>query len=186
MDAQEYQDSQTKIPKRFLRIQRMLHEENANVDIFESNLNELQLIDPIPEKELEVLYTWVDNVPLSRPKKNIMRDFADCHLIAQIIRFYLPQAYKGIIQVHNYVETMNKQIKYDNWNQLNQKVFAKFQRKFQLTEEDIKGVVKCQNGAIERVLRKVKAALERFIADPPDDLKASTVKHYIEENLAQK
>jgi hypothetical protein len=26
---------------------------------------------------IEVLYNWVDEIPLSRPKRNIARDFAD-------------------------------------------------------------------------------------------------------------
>lgn len=30
-----------------------------------------------PLQELQALYEWVDSVPLSRPKKNIARDFAD-------------------------------------------------------------------------------------------------------------
>jgi hypothetical protein len=32
---------------------------------------------PINEDELSEVYNWVDQVPLSRPKKNITRDFAD-------------------------------------------------------------------------------------------------------------
>lgn len=27
--------------------------------------------------ELQELYTWIDEVPLSRPKRNITRDFSD-------------------------------------------------------------------------------------------------------------
>ena len=51
----------------------------------------------IADEELDELFSWIDKVPLSRPKKNIVRDFADCHLMAQIIKFYLPSAHKGII-----------------------------------------------------------------------------------------
>jgi hypothetical protein len=29
------------------------------------------------EEEMQKLYTWVDEVPLSRPKRNIARDFSD-------------------------------------------------------------------------------------------------------------
>ena len=29
------------------------------------------------EHELEKLYMWVDDIPLSRPKKNLARDFSD-------------------------------------------------------------------------------------------------------------
>lgn len=32
----------------------------------------------IDEEELQLVYQWVDSVPLSRPKKNIARDFSDC------------------------------------------------------------------------------------------------------------
>jgi hypothetical protein len=34
-------------------------------------------LDDFDEAELEELYTWIDSIPLSRPKKNISRDFAD-------------------------------------------------------------------------------------------------------------
>ena len=57
--------------------------------------------------------------------------------------------------------------KYDNWNQLNVKVFAKFKSKFSLSESEIKNVVECKPGAIEIVLKKVKSALEKFSKDPP-------------------
>ena len=29
------------------------------------------------EEEMQIVYNWVDEIPLSRPKKNITRDFAD-------------------------------------------------------------------------------------------------------------
>ncbi len=31
----------------------------------------------IDEEELQLVYQWVDSVPLSRPKKQIARDFSD-------------------------------------------------------------------------------------------------------------
>ena len=31
----------------------------------------------IDEEELQLVYQWVDSVPLSRTKKNIARDFSD-------------------------------------------------------------------------------------------------------------
>lgn len=147
--------------------------------------------EKLTEKELEEIYSWVDAAPLSRPKKNIMRDFSDCSLLAQIIRYYLPSSYKGIIQVHNYVETMSTQQKYNNWNQINQKVLSRFPDpytlkkagKLQLTQLEIKCVVECQTGAIERVLKKVKRALERFIQDPPEKL-ANVAKNHVIEKLA--
>jgi hypothetical protein len=32
------------------------------------------------EEELQSLYAWIDEVPLSRPKKNLARDFSDAGL----------------------------------------------------------------------------------------------------------
>lgn len=31
----------------------------------------------LKEQELEEIYNWVDEIPLSRPKRNIARDFSD-------------------------------------------------------------------------------------------------------------
>jgi hypothetical protein len=36
----------------------------------------------LSEEELNPLYNWVDEIPLSRPKKNISRDFSDGVLMA--------------------------------------------------------------------------------------------------------
>jgi hypothetical protein len=33
--------------------------------------------EKLDEQELESLYAWVDSIPLSRPKRNISRDFSD-------------------------------------------------------------------------------------------------------------
>lgn len=33
--------------------------------------------EPISEAELQSLYGWVDDIPLSRPKKYFARDFSD-------------------------------------------------------------------------------------------------------------
>ena len=35
------------------------------------NMNDLD------DETLQVLYTWIDEIPLSRPKRNIARDFSD-------------------------------------------------------------------------------------------------------------
>lgn len=44
----------------------------------------------LSEEELNSIYNWVDEVPLSRPKKNIARDFSDGVLTAEIIAHFLP------------------------------------------------------------------------------------------------
>ena len=41
--------------------------------------------EAIDEEELQLVYQWVDSVNLSRPKKNIARDFSDggIHLLCK-------------------------------------------------------------------------------------------------------
>lgn len=34
-------------------------------------------LDQFDEAELQELYSWIDGIPLSRPKRNIARDFSD-------------------------------------------------------------------------------------------------------------
>ena len=36
------------------------------------------------DHELDVLYSWVDDIPLSRPKKNMTRDFSDGVMVAEV------------------------------------------------------------------------------------------------------
>ena len=40
----------------------------------------------------------MDEIPLSRPKKNITRDFADGVLMAEIVNNFIPK----LVEIHNY------------------------------------------------------------------------------------
>ena len=40
-------------------------------------MSELNVVSRISEEEMQEVYNWVDEIPLSRPKKNIARDFSD-------------------------------------------------------------------------------------------------------------
>ena len=53
---------------------------------------------PLTEEELNEIYQWVDEIPLSRPKKIITRDFADAVLMAEIVNHYCPK----LVNLHNY------------------------------------------------------------------------------------
>lgn len=46
----------------------------TTMDNYKSNGTSMAEFD---DAELEELYNWVDSIPLSRPKKNIARDFSD-------------------------------------------------------------------------------------------------------------
>jgi len=69
--------------------------------------------------DLIYVYEMVDKVPLSRPKKNIARDFCDGVLLAEIIKYYAP----NLIDLHNYPAAHSTKQKFSNWNHLNGKIF---------------------------------------------------------------
>lgn len=43
-------------------------------------------------------YAWIDEIPLSRPKRNITRDFSDGVMVAEVIHHFIPK----LISMHNY------------------------------------------------------------------------------------
>ena len=75
----------------------------------------------LDEEEMQIIYNWVDEIPLSRPKRNISRDFADGVLMAEIVSNYFPK----FVELHNYSQANSVTKKTYNWNTLNQKVFKK-------------------------------------------------------------
>jgi hypothetical protein len=50
------------------------------------------------EEQLGEVYEMVDNIPFSRSKKNISRDFSDGVMMAELLYHYNPK----IISLHNY------------------------------------------------------------------------------------
>ena len=69
----------------------------------------------LSEEELKEVYNWVDEIQLSRPKRNISRDFADGVLVAEIVFAYHP----NLVELHNYVGFNSVQQKEYNWKTLN-------------------------------------------------------------------
>lgn len=101
------------------------------------------------EQEIMKIYELVDSIPLSRPKKNITRDFADGVLVAEIIKFFIPK----FVELHNYITTNNLKSKKENWGTLNRKVFKRLG--FKLTNTDIDQIINFSPGYIEMILQKV-------------------------------
>ena len=79
------------------------------------------------DNELMYIYEWVDSVPLSRPKKNIARDFSDggkelyliylLVLMAELIKNHIPR----LVELHNYPSASSTSQKNYNWATLNRK-----------------------------------------------------------------
>ena len=63
------------------------------------------------DDDLQRVYQWVDEIPLSRPKRNIARDFADGVLTAEIVAHYFPR----LIEIHNYPPANSYSTKMYNW-----------------------------------------------------------------------
>lgn len=99
------------------------------------------------DEDLQKVYNWVDEIPLSRPKKNISRDFSDGVLFAEIINAFFPR----LVEMHNYSSANSYSTKMYNWNTLNTKVLKKFS--WQIHRQDLDDIIKTTPGAIERVLR---------------------------------
>ncbi|XP_053406826.1 sperm flagellar protein 1-like isoform X2 [Mercenaria mercenaria] len=111
--------------------------------------------EPLDEQELESLYAWVDSIPLSRPKRNISRDFSDGVLVAEIMHHCFPK----MVEMHNYCAANSTSSKLANWELLNRKVFAKMN--FELAEDVINDLCCCKPGMIEKVLLMLQVKIKR-------------------------
>ena len=109
------------------------------------------------ENDVMYIYEWVDSIQLSRPKKNIARDFCDCVLVAEIIKHYLPR----LVDLHNYPSASSTMQKTTNWNTLNTKVLKKIGVK--MTKQEINDIITCKPLAIEHLLQRIYDAIQKQI-----------------------
>ncbi|XP_062520408.1 sperm flagellar protein 1-like isoform X2 [Corticium candelabrum] len=110
------------------------------------------------DEDLQQLYTWIDEIPLSRPKKNIARDFSDGVLTAEVVKHFLPK----MVDLHNYTPANSITQKIGNWTTLNRKVFAKLS--FTVPENVIKGAVNSRPGVIEFVLNNLRVKIQKHMS----------------------
>lgn len=64
------------------------------------------------DEDLQRVYQWIDEIPLSRPKRNIARDFADGVLTAETCAHYFPK----LVEMHNYPAANSYAQKIYNWS----------------------------------------------------------------------
>ncbi|XP_075420061.1 sperm flagellar protein 1 [Tenrec ecaudatus] len=108
----------------------------------------------VDEETLHQLYLWVDSIPLSRPKRNLSRDFSDGVLVAEVVKFYFPK----MVEMHNYVPANSLQQKLSNWVHLNRKVLNKLN--FSVPEDVMRKIAQCTPGVVELVLLPLRQRLE--------------------------
>ena len=117
----------------------------------------------LTEAELNDIYGWVDLFTLSRPKKNIARDFSDGLLIAEIIK----KNYNKLVELHNYPATTSQNQKRVNWATLNRKVFNRM--KFQIYKNDIDDIINQKPYAIEKFLVILQVKIDKYSLHYRDD-----------------
>lgn len=134
------------------------------------------------ELEVKEIYDWVDGFDLSRPKKNIARDFSDAILVAEILKSYYPE----IVWIHSYPKVNSQHEKVTNWKFLRKKVLLKIA--FPLANSEIKKIVCLEEFAIEKFLLRLMYYLEDSDTAIKNHIKKNQKKSRIniKKNLAYK
>jgi hypothetical protein len=108
------------------------------------------------DEQLRALYAWIDAIPLSRPKKNIARDFSDGVLLAEVVAAYFPT----LVELHNYAPANSLKQKHYNFETLNTRVLKKFG--YTIPRETIDDIVCCRPGAVEFVLNSLQYKMAKY------------------------
>ena len=109
---------------------------------------------PVTDADLHALYVWIDEIPLSRPKRNIARDFSDGVCVAEVVKHYFSKS----VDLHNYTSSNATGQKRVNWETLNSRVFRKIFG-FEVTHDEISDIITAVPGAIESFLRSLQAKI---------------------------
>merc|ERR1712179_234633 len=124
--------------------------------IFESDFDCLtEMSQPLDEDTTKGLLIWIDGIELSRPKKNINRDFADGVLVAELIAHFFPHR----VEKHNYQAASSRQGKLTNWATLNRKVLAKFG--FTVPADVVESIIAAKPNVVEVFLNGLKQIIDR-------------------------
>lgn len=110
------------------------------------------------DSDLQAVYYWVDSIPLSRPKRNIARDFSDGVLLAEVVHHYFPK----LVELHNYSPANSVRQKLYNWATLNQKVLRRLN--FEVKKSEIDAIVNCKPGVIEAIMLQLQTKIAEYRA----------------------
>jgi len=110
----------------------------------------------LSDEQLRALYAWIDAIPLSRPKRNIQRDFSDGVLLAEVVAVYFP----ALVEVHNYGTANSIKQKIYNFETLNTRVLKKLG--YTIPRSSIEDIVNCRPGAVESVLNNLQLKMAKY------------------------
>jgi len=103
-------------------------------------------VEDITESRLDSLRAWMKQLTLSRPIKNIARDFSDGQLLAETIKLYIPD----LVELHSYPSANGFRQKMHNLESLNKKVLRKIGCVLPIAV--LEEIASCRPHAVERVL----------------------------------
>jgi len=133
----------------------------------------------LSDEQLRALYAWIDAIPLSRPKKNMARDFSDGVMLAEVVAAYFPH----LVELHNYTPAHSIKQKVYNFETLNQKVLRKLG--FLLTRATIEDLVNCRPLAIEAVLNNLQLKMAKYKEKKATPGNAQSPRRMHEEEKAE-
>lgn len=110
----------------------------------------------LTDEQLKALYAWIDAIPLSRPKKNIARDFSDGILFAEVVAAYFPD----LVDLHNYTPANSMKQKMYNFETLNTRVLRKMN--YCIPRSSIAEIVNCRPGSVETVLNSLQFRMSKY------------------------
>eukprot|EP00835_Amoeboradix_gromovi_P004677 NODE_379_length_9676_cov_0.362222.p4 type:complete len:168 gc:universal NODE_379_length_9676_cov_0.362222:8752-8249(-) len=98
------------------------------------------------DDQVQIMLEWIDNIPLSRPKKNFSRDFSDAILAAEVVKHFFPK----LVEMHNYPSTSSASQKLLNWKMFSAKVLKKLGIK--IPDQTIEGAASAYPGFAEQAM----------------------------------
>lgn len=107
--------------------------------------------------EVVSLYSWIDRIPLSRPKKNIAKDFSDGVLLAEVVKHYFPK----MVELHNFSPSHSTRHKLENWSLLNRRVLKALD--LELSEDVMRALADGKPKVIERVLMLLRHQIDKML-----------------------
>lgn len=110
----------------------------------------------LTDEQYRAIYAWIDAIPLSRPKRNIARDFSDGCMLAEVIAAYFPQ----LVELHNYPAANSVKQKVYNFETLNTRVLKKLG--FTIPRPVVEDIVACKPGAVEQVLNTLQYKMAKY------------------------
>ncbi|XP_004077227.1 sperm flagellar protein 1 [Oryzias latipes] len=116
------------------------------------------------DEEQQDLFAWIDKIPLSRPKRNISRDFSDGVMAAEVVKHFFPK----LVDLHNYIPANSTQQKLSNWNVLNRKVFCRLD--FHVPEETLNKIVLSTSGAVVPALSALREKIDKKLENPKNNI----------------